>query len=664
MMRDLSRLLRPRSIAVYGAVWAENVIRTCDRFDFAGDIWPIHPTKAQIGGRPAFTSISELPGAPDAVFLGVNRDLTLKLLPDIRAAGAGGVIIFASGFAERGDGAAQAALVEAAGDMPILGPNCYGVINAFDGAAVWPDEQGLRRVERGVGIISQSSNIAMTLTMSRSGLPVGMLACVGNAAQTGLARIGAAMLADPRISALGLYIEGIGDAGALAELAEQARAAGKGIVAVKSGRSDAARDAAASHTASLAGDAMVTSAFLKRVGIAEVSSLPALVETLKVLHFVGPLDAPRLISVSCSGGEAGLVADAALARDLDFPALTEAGRAALGAALGPGIALANPLDYQTFVWGDEARMTDVFEAALTDMDAGIYVIDPPRADRCDPTGFDPALAAIAGAAARTGKPVFAVTTLPGSVGEDEVGTLAERGVVALAGLDAALEALDGASVPFRADGWRPWAAVDAGETVLLDEAEAKAALSEAGVTVPRSVVGRSLGALDMSGLRAPFALKGLGFAHKSEAGAVRLGLRSLEGQAEIEGAAGYLLEEMLAGPFVEVLVGVRRDPVCGAALTIGTGGVLAELIGDVAVLVCPASEAELRAALAETKVARLLDGWRGARAASTDALVAAVMRVQEMLAGDADLIEVEINPLAVTETEAVALDALMRRRVR
>ena len=145
---------------------------------------------------------------------------------------------------------------------------------------------------------------------------------------------------------------------------------------------------------------------------------------------------------------------------------------------------------------------------------------------------------------------------------------------------------------------------------------------------------------------------------------MRLGLRSLEGQAEIEGAAGYLLEEMLAGPFVEVLVGVRRDPVCGAALTIGTGGVLAELIGDVAVLVCPASEAELRAALAETKVARLLDGWRGARAVSTDALVAAVMRVQEMLAGDADLIEVEINPLAVTETEAVALDALMRRRVR
>ena len=663
MKRDLSRLLKPRSIAVYGAVWAKNVIRTCAAFGFDGDVWPIHPTKAEIGGRRAYPSISDLPGAPDAVFLGVNRDLTLGLLPEIRDAGAGGVIVFASGFAERGDGAGQAALVDAAGDMPILGPNCYGVINALDGAAVWPDEHGLRRVGTGVGMISQSSNIAMTLTMSRSGLPMGMLACVGNAAQTGLAEIGAAMLADPRITALGLYIEGIGDAGALAELADTARAAGKGIVALKSGRSEGARAAAASHTASLAGDAAVTSAFLARAGIGEVASLPALVEALKVLHFTGPLDAPRLISVSCSGGEAGLMADAALARGLTFPPLSDAGEAALADALGPGIALANPLDYQTFVWGDEARTTQVFTAALTDMDAGLYVIDPPRGDRCDPSSFAPAFAAMEGAARATGKSVFAVTTLPGSIAEDQVTALAERGVVTLSGVDAALDAIGAASVP-PSGGWRPWPARPGGETVTLDEAAAKAALARAGLDVPRSVSGPDLGRLDASSLRAPLVLKGLGFAHKSEAGAVRLGLPSLEGVRGIEGATGYLVEEMLTERFVEVLVGLGRDPVCGAALTIGAGGVMAELIADVVTLVCPFDEAELRAALATTKVVRLLNGWRGAPPLSTDALVAAILRLQDMMAADDDLEEVEINPLAVTATGAVALDALMTRRMR
>ncbi len=147
----------------------------------------------------------------------------------------------------------QAQLVAAAGDMPILGPNCYGVINYLDGALLWPDQHGGRRVERGVALLSQSSNIVINLTMQQRGLPVAYVACLGNAAQVGLAELAGALLADDRVTALGLYVEGIDDAPAFAALAEAARAAGKGIVCIKSGKTEPSRTAAASHTASLGG---------------------------------------------------------------------------------------------------------------------------------------------------------------------------------------------------------------------------------------------------------------------------------------------------------------------------------------------------------------------------------------------------------------------------
>lgn len=663
MTRDLSRLLRPASIAVYGSGWAENVIKTCRRIGYEGEIWPIHPGKDSIAGQRAYPSIDATPHPPDAVFLGVNRDLTLSLMPDIARSGAGGVIVFASGFAEREDRESQALLTAAAGEMPILGPNCYGVINALDGAAVWPDEQGLKRVGRGVGIISQSSNIAMTLTMCRTGVPIGMVACVGNAAQTSMVDLGRAMIEDERVTALGLYIEGIPNARGLAELAMLARQKGKGIVALKSGRSPASRAAAQSHTASLAGDARVSSALLARCGIGEVENLPGLLETLKILHASGPLTSPRVVSVSCSGGEAGLVADAAIARGLELPALTDAGRSALAQALGPGIALANPLDYQTFVWGDAERMAKVFTAAMTDMDAGLFIIDPPRADRCDPSGFDPAFAAMTQTAKSTGKRVFAVQTLPGSITEKQSEELAGKGVIALSGIEEALSGLRAAAAPFRDDGWRPWPAAEVDvDTVLVDEAAAKGMLSEAGITVPRGTTSSELDRLDISDLTRPLVLKALGIPHKTEGGAVRLGLTSLDGVSEIEGATGYLAEEMLTAPFIEVLVGLRRDPVCGVSLTIGAGGVLAELIDDVATLICPFDAVELRAALSGTKIHNLLAGHRGREPSALESLIEGILRLQGMIAKDRDLIEIEINPMAVTPTQAVALDALMRRR--
>jgi acyl-CoA synthetase (NDP forming) len=662
MPRDLSRLLRPRSIAVLGSGWAKNVVEQCRKMGFDGPVWPVHPTRDEIGGAPCFRSLADLPAPPDATFIGVNRHATLDVVRELAAMGAGGATCFASGWEEAGEAGLQAELVASAGDMPILGPNCYGVINYLDGALLWPDQHGGKRVERGVALLSQSSNIVINLTMQARALPVAYVACLGNAAQVGLAELAGALLSDERVTALGMYVEGIDDAPAFAALAEAARAAGKGIACVKSGKTELSRTAAASHTASLAGGGAASSAFLRACGVAEVNTLTELVETLKIFHVHGPQIGTRVCSLSCSGGEAGLVADLAAPYGIDFPPPSEAQRQRLGEILGPIVAIANPLDYHTFIWGDGPRTTDVFSTMLAGYDAGIFIIDPPRPDRCDPSSFEPALEAIVAAGQATGKPAFPVGSLPENFDEALAEGLMAKGVVPLMGLETALGAIRAAQTPAGQPRWRPWVARAEGrEARLLPEGEAKAKLAAAGVGVPKGVSALTLSDLGdrMSAIATPFALKGMGFAHKTEAGAVRLGLSSLTGQAEMAGATGYLAEEMVTGAVGEVLLGLRRDPVYGMTLTLGMGGVTAEVLADTVTLVAPVTEAEVAAALRRLRLWPLLDGYRGRRKADAGAIVQAALRLQGLMAAEPAIREIEINPLMVREEGAVAVDAVI-----
>ena len=663
MRHDLDRLLRPRSIAVMGSVWAENVIAQCRKMGFDGPVWPVHPGKAQIAGLPAFASLADLPQPPDATFIGVNRHATVSVVRELAALGAGGAVCFASGWTEAGASQLQDDLVTAAGDMPILGPNCYGLINYLDGALLWPDQHGGRRVDRGVALLSQSSNIVINLTMQARALPVAYVACLGNAAQVGLAELAGALLADPRVTAIGMYVEGIDDAPAFAALAESARLAGKGVVCLKSGKTPLARSAAASHTAALAGSGAASSAFLRQAGVAEVHTLPELIETLKIFHVHGPQVGPRLCSLSCSGGEAGLVADLAAPKGLAFEPPSPATRAALGAILGPIVSIANPLDYHTFIWGDGPRTTAVFTSMLQDYDLGIYLLDPPRPDRCDPASFQPALDAIVAAGRATGKPAFPVASLPENFDEERAIALMAQGTVALMGLESALGAIRAAQTPAGLPGWRPVAARPVRQTVTLSEAEGKAMLSAAGVPVPRSVTAPTLGALAQLAdtLTPPLALKGLGFAHKTEAGAVRLGLASLQGQADMPGATGYLAEEMVGDAVAEVLLGLQRDPVYGLTLTLGLGGVTAELLADTVTLVLPASPDALLAGLRRLRLWPLLDGYRGRPRADVAAVVAIADRLAALMLARPELEEIEINPILVRSHGAVAVDALIRK---
>ena len=669
MTRDLSRMLRPESIAVIGGgAVCSYVMENCAKVGFTGPVWHVHPT------RGAFASVADLPLAPDAAFVGVNRDVTVGIVSDLSAMRAGGVVAYASGFleaeAEIGDGAdLQARLLKAAADMPLIGPNCYGFLNYLDGAALWPDQQGGVRVDRGVAIITQSSNIAINLTMQNRGLPLAYLVTAGNQAQTGLADIGAALLDDARVTALGLHIEGIGDIRALEALARTARKLGKPIVALKAGLSDQARTATVSHTASLAGSAAGASALLARLGIAQVASLPVLLETLKLLHVTGPLASNRIASMSCSGGEASLMADGAVSRDLVYPPLDAVQTKALRQALGSKVALANPLDYHTYIWADMRAMTAAYSAMmLGDLAFGAVVADFPRADRCSDADWEPVIDAVVATAQATGKPMAIIASLPETMPEAIASRLIGLGIAPMNGMQEALSAIEAAAwlgVP-RDDPAPVLLPGTSSKPVLLTEAQGKAALAAFGVDAPGSqrAVGLNAVADAADRLGYPLVLKAEGLAHKTEAGAVVLDIKCaaqvIDVAMEMPGK-DFLLEEMIAGSIAELLVGVVRDPAHGFVLTLAAGGTLTEILRDSVSLLVPTPADDIRRALEGLRIAPLFKGYRGAASANIEAIVGAIGAVQDFVVAHAARIEeVEINPLICTATRAVAADVLIR----
>ena len=716
MIRNrLERMLRPKSIAVIGGgAFGTNVVKQSLKMGFAGEIWPVHPTKDEVEGVKAYRTIAELPGSPDATFIGVNRNLTIDMVRQLRDRDAGGATCFAAGFLETGDydkdgGRLQKELVEAAGEMPIIGPNCYGLINYADGALLWPDQHGGERLPagtRGVAIITQSSNIACNLTMQKRGLPVAFMLTAGNQAQTGMSEMAFGLIEDDRVSSLGLHIEGFNSVAGFERLAARARELCKPIVAMKVGRSEAARVATISHTASLAGSDAASDAFLKRLGIARVTSIPSLLEALKLLHVAGPLQGYSMSSMSCSGGEASVMADTAEGRKVYFPKVGEQHWRRVKQTLGPLVAVANPLDYHTFIWNNEPAMTATFTAMVSGgYDFNLLVIDFPRSDRCSDADWWATINAFEAALKANGAKGGIVASLPENLPEEYCAGLIKRGIVPLYGIPEATDAVEaGAAIgeawlrpvtsPLR--GGRDTERSEGGAGggigtkapppltpplkgegdphVTPDEASAKAMLAGAGLSVP---LGRRAVTVDeavaaASALSYPVALKALGVAHKSEAGAVSLNLRD---EASVRAAAeklvglgsGLYVERMVEDDVAELIVGVTHDPLFGPVMTVGTGGVLVELLKDSATLLLPASRDDVEAALRGLRLFPLLDGFRGRPKADLDAAIDAVLKISDFaLAHAKTLAELDVNPLIVCAEGkgAWVADALLVTRER
>ena len=675
----LGRMLNPATVAVAGGEVAAELIRQCRKIGFRGQIWPIHPRKAQIEGILTFPTVDALPAAPDAAFIAVRREETIEMVAALARRGAAGAVCYASGFAEvGGEGIElQNRLVEAAGDMALLGPNCYGAINYLDGCALWPDRLGGGRVERGVAILTQSGNIALNLTMHRRHLPIAFVIVVGNRAVSDIHDCVAALLNDDRVTAIGLHLEGLTDVPAFSQVARAALVKGVPLVVLKAGSSDLGAQLAASHTSSLAGPEVLYAALFDRFGVARVDDPCEFLETLKLLHACGSLKGNRVGSLSCSGGDASLIADLGHSHGLDFPKLSPEVAAALTAVLGPRVPISNPLDYHTYIWGDEQALTDCFGAMMgADHDASVVVLDFPASDDGIVDGWEQVLSAFIAAHHRRGRPAIMVSSMPELMPPDAAQRLLSAGIAPMQGLRETVVAI-AASARIGAR-QREARQVDPlarpvplrGPTALLDEIASKAVLKAFGLGIPSfgqaANADEAVSAAEAIGFPVVVKAVSASLAHKTEQDAVKLNLANAEQVREAVRTLSrrfdrFLVERMITGALAELIVGVTRDSQFGLSLTAGAGGIWVELLSDSATLLLPATRRDIDRALRGLRCFALLDGYRGRPRANVDQIVDAIEAIASFAQAHADrLQELDVNPLIVTAQEVTAADVLIR----
>jgi acetate---CoA ligase (ADP-forming) len=672
----LDRLINPKSIVFVGGNECEIAIRRTLELGFLGSIHAVHPRRDHLSGILTVPSVDDVPDGIDAAFIAVKREPTVDIVRTLSAKGCGGAVIYAAGFAEAGDSSLQDHLLAAANGMPLMGPNCYGFVNSLSRAALWPDEHGITPVTRGVAIITQSGNIACNLTFTKRALPLAAVFTIGNQADVDMAAMVEELCGDDRISAIGLHVEGLKDIATFAAACEKARAFRKPIVVLKTGRSEQGAKVALSHTSSLAGADTLYDALFERYGVARMTSITAFVETLKFLHF-GALQGGRLVSLSCSGGEAALAADLAVGRGISFPPFDPMTKSFVAATLNEFVAIDNPLDYHTFIWNQEDKLTATFSAVLAGgFDVGMLILDTPTQPHMNPDAWLKTARAFRNAAAGANARAAVVATLPECLPQDLAAELADAGIAPMLGLDDALTAFEAAASIGR--NWArdeelpsilPTVAAD-GPAITLTEHEAKQLLQGRGLTIPLSAecpIAEAGAAASRIGFPAIVKISAAHIAHKTEAGGVALNLHTAE---QVQAAADamahlgptVLVEAMVKDVVAELIIGVIRDPQFGLALVVGAGGVLTELLQDSITLLLPTSREEILRALPRLKVWKLVEGFRG-KSGDVHATIAAIEAIARFAQSyRATLDELDVNPLMVRAHDAIVVDALIRMK--
>lgn len=494
---NLKRLLAPRHLAFVGGRSMARALKRCAEGGFGGELWLVNPQHDSLEGIPCVARVADLPHAPDAVFIATNRELTLQCVAELAARGAGGAICYASGFAESGEEGRQLQqrLLAAAGNMALLGPNCYGLLDYLHGAALWPVAHGGQQVEKGVAILTQSGNFAYNLSMSDRSLPVAYMASVGNQAQLGVAELMDVLLDDPRVTAIGLHLEGLKNVPGFARAACKALQQGTPIIALKTGVSQIGAELALSHTSSLSGSDALYDSLFQRLGVIRVSGPVSFVETLKAAA-CGRLPVNgELIALACSGGDAGLIADYAERNQLVLPKLAQGQVTQLAEVLPAYANLVNPLDFTTAIWGDAAALQRMLDSTLSGAaDEAMLVLDYPAAFTGERKECDLLLALYCDALERHGKIGFVTSAFPELLPACARERLHARGIAALQGVEDGLAAW-GRIVAYQRNRQRlleqgeatrvplcPQAI--AGEGLLLDEWQSKQALRAFGLPVP------------------------------------------------------------------------------------------------------------------------------------------------------------------------------------
>lgn len=679
---NIKRLLCPKNIAVVGGAEAAEVIRQSRKTGFQGELWAVNARRNEIEGLKCFASVNDLPTAPDAAFVAIPREPAISVIKDLEKMGAGGVICYASGFSETSDGQDyHTHLMSSVGDLALVGPNCYGILNYLDGAALWPDHHGGQHVDKGVAIITQSGNIGISLTMQERSLPIAYMISVGNQAALSMPDYIDALCDDDRVTAIGLHMEGVDDIPGFCGAVDKARTKGIPVIALKSGGSDIGAEIALSHTSTLAGSDELYTALFQRIGVARVRTLSEMVETLKLLHVAGPLSGNNIASLSCSGGDAALIADFGSQLGLKFNPIPDVQSSQLQKQLGEKVSISNPFDYHTYIWGDIEEKTNCFTRVMQGgYDISLLVLDYPRGDLSEAHEWDIALDAMIAAQKNSGHQAAVLATLPENLPAKARSTLIRNNVVPLQGVEDGLKAISSAAwISFR---WKELVNSDVclmtekcsdveGDVILLDEALAKLRLKEYGFIVPESeTVAISEAGFTAEQIGFPVVVKAVSadLAHKTEVGGVALNLQSAK---EVICAAermahlsdNVLVESMITDVVAEVIIGVTRDPQFGLSLVVGSGGVWVELMQDSIALLLPVSRYDLHAALKKLKLYKLLNGYRGQGAGDIDTLIDTILLVADFARHNENkLVEMDLNPVMVLPKGkgVVVADAMIR----
>ncbi|MFB6608048.1 acetate--CoA ligase family protein [Streptomyces noursei] len=686
---DLDRFFRPESVAVIGAsdsegrpnagitrqliAWAERV---------GARLHPVNPGRERVFGLPCHAGVGELPEPVDLAVLLVGDPL--PLIGQLAEAKVKFAVAFASGFAETGEdgAAAQARLADAVArsGLRLLGPNTN--LNAFE--KFRDDLDG-----PAIALITQSGHQGRPVfTLQELGVRLSHWAPTGNEADLETADFLSYFATRPEVGAIAAYVEGLKDGRSFLLAADRAARNKVPVVVVKVGRTEAGARTAASHTGKLTGADEVVDAALRQFGVIRVDGLDELQDTAALLARAKKPTAEGVAVYSISGGTGAHFADLATAAGLTLPALSHAKQTELHQWIPDYLNVANPIDNGGHPVGDW-RGRKIIDAILADPSVGVLICPitgpfPPMSDKLAQDLVD--------AAEQTDKLVCVVwgspvgtedayrRTLLGSSRVATFRTFANCITAVRAHLDhhrftaAYHSPFDDAPRTASPSARKAQALLRPGQQ--LSEHAAKQLLRAYGIRVPREQLVTSAAAAVRAASQVgyPVVLKGSGpeLAHKTELGLVKVGLTSAsqvrDAYRELTDIARYedlpldgVLVCQMIERGVEMVVGVTPDPLFGPTVSVGLGGVLVEVLNDIAVGVPPFGEEHARSMLRRLRGHALLEGVRGMPPADTDALVETVLRVQRMaLELDGELAELDINPLVVLPRGqgAVALDAL------
>lgn len=688
MAHALDPLFRPRSVALIGASSDPNKIggrplAFLERAGYRGAVLPVNPAAASVQGHRAYATLEAIDGAIDQAIIALPGRAVLDAAAACAARGVRALQVFSAGFGEGGEtGLAEqaklVALARAAG-MRVLGPNSLGLFNtaerffgtfatALDGA--WP-------AAGGVGVATQSGAFGsyfFGLAQSR-GLGFSHFVATGNECDVDVAECVDFLAHDAATRVIVMAIEGCRDGAKLVRALAAARAAAKPVIAMKVGVSQAGARAAATHTGSLAGADRVFDAVLAEYGVVRASSLEQVVD-LAYLAGATPLPrGPRLAVVTTSGGIGVLTADAAEARGLELAPIGAAAAREI-AALVPLAGGVNPVDTSAGIIGDLSLYSSVAGVMLADRPYDMVLCFLAHIGR-NPRHWAQLRESLYALRRRHAALPFCAVLLADAGLTRE---LEAEGFAVFADPTRAVDALALArrlgtpAAPAPEVVARPPRHIDG---TPATEAAAKVALGALGIAFaperPACDAAAAVAAADALGYPVVMKIASPDIAHKTEAGGVALGLTDagrvaaefdamherVRAHAPAARLEGVIVARQLDGG-IEMLVGSQRDPVFGPVVSVGAGGVTAELLDDVALRLAPVDAAGARAMLAATRVDALLRGYRGAPAADVDALVATIVRVSEIASDNRERVAgIDLNPVLARPDGAFALDALI-----